>query len=130
MKQPTPEEAEKIARRAKLYERTLNRLAKWRTVLTGWCLGTKGKDEPGVKGMRDIHEQRLIMRVEMNAVTALLIEKGVFTADEFKAQIVLECDEHQHVMEAMFPGHVATEGGIAVNTELAAETYKRLSFPP
>lgn len=126
----TPEQEAKIARRAALYDRTANRLAKWRTVLTGWVLGTKGQHEPGVQGMRDVMEARLLQRVELNALIALLVEKGVFTITEFKAQVVLECDDYQHVMEARFPGHVAVETGIQVNAELAAETYKRLGFPP
>lgn len=120
---------EQIANRAKLYERTLNRLCKWRTVLVGWFLGTKATDSPGVKAWRDLMDDRLIKRVELSAVTALLIEKGIITVDEFKSQVVIECDEYQKKMEALFPGHVAVEDGISVSGPLALETYKRLGFP-
>lgn len=126
----TPKDTpEQIANRAKLYERTLNRLCKWRTVFVGWCFGSKADNTPGVKGLRDAVDARLVARVELSALTALLIEKGVFTADEFKSQIVIECDEYQKMLEAQFPGYVAIEHGISVAPTIAVETNKRMGFP-
>lgn len=120
---------EQIANRAKLYERTLNRLCRWRTVFTGWFIGTKAKEAPGVQAWRDLADTRLIQRVEMNATLALLLDKGIITVDELKSQIVIECDAYQKELEAKFPGHVAIEDGIRINGPLALETYKRLGFP-
>lgn len=129
MSDPVASSYEQITNRAKLYERTVNRLCKWRTVLVGWFLGTKADDSPGVKAWRDMMDNRLIVRVEVSAITALLIEKGAFTVDEFKSQVVIECDEMQKMLEAQFPGHVAIENGISISPPLALETYKRLGFP-
>lgn len=111
------------------YVRAVNKLGKWRSVLVGWMVGTRSKDAPGVQALRDAAEARLILRSEVNALTALLIEKGVFTVDEFKKQVALECEEYCQALERVFPGYRATDEGIAIQPELAKQTNERLGFP-
>lgn len=112
------------------YEAAVQRLAKWRTVFVGWMIGTKGANEPGVKAYRDRADAVLMQRVEINALTALLVAKGIFTIDEFMAQIVTECEHKQRELEAMFPGYRATDNGISIDAAKAAETNRRMGFPP
>jgi hypothetical protein len=112
------------------YERATQRLCKWRTVFLGWMLGTVPDGTPGLKAHKDRVDAQIMHRVEINALTALLINKGVFTVDEFMAQIVEECAHKEREYEAMFPGHKATDIGVTIDIEKAMETYKRMGFPP
>ena len=112
------------------YERATQRLCKWRSVFAGWMLGTVADGTPGLKAHRDAIDARLMMRVELNALAALLTAKGAFTVEEFMAQIVTECDHNQRQLEAMFPGYKATDIGINIDITKAIETNKRMGFPP
>jgi len=112
---------------------TLNILCKWRTILTGWHLGTRLADDgtaPGVAAMRDLQDFRLCIRAEVSAVTALMIEKGIFTAAEFDAALANEATLLERQMQQSFPGFRATEIGMAIDAAAAAETTKRKNFPP
>jgi hypothetical protein len=111
------------------YLRATNRLCKWRAVLVGWMIGTKNQDEPGVKAHRDRADALLMLRVEVNALTALLIQKGLFTREEFMAQIVEECGHKERELEAMFPGYRTTDVGLSIDPTVAAQTNQRLGFP-
>lgn len=108
----------------------LNRLAKWRSVLTGWQLGTRPKGDPESDAVRDINEARLIQRAELTALTRMMIERGVFTPDEFRATVQDEarllCKSYEH----RFPGFEATDEGMSLRMPEAAETTKRYGFKP
>lgn len=110
------------------YWAAVNRLAKWRTVFAGRWLGTRSKADPEAQAVRDIIEKYLMLRVEVNALTALLVtppgRPGVFTADEFRAQIVCECAHLNAALERQFPGFTTTDVGVEIDTRLAAETTK------
>jgi antibiotic biosynthesis monooxygenase (ABM) superfamily enzyme len=93
-------------------------------------IGTRSADTPGVKAHRDRADAILMLRVEVNALTALLIEKRLFTVDEFMAQIVTEWEHKQRELEAMFPGYRATDIGISIDPAVAEETNRRMGFPP
>ncbi len=112
------------------YEAATQRLCKWRAVFVGWMLGTVPDDKPGVKAHRDRADAVLMMRVELNALTSLLVAKRVFTVEEFMAQIVTECEHKQRELEAMFPGYKATDIGISIDVAQAAVTNRRMGFPP
>lgn len=112
------------------YDRATQRLCKWRTVFVGWMIGSRSAEAPGVKAYRDRADGHLMTRVELNALTALLIAKRVFTVEEFMAQVVTECDHKQKDLEAFFPGYKATDHGISIEVGVANETNKRLGFPP
>ncbi len=112
------------------YEAATQRLCKWRTVFVGWMLGTVADDKPGVKAYRDRCDAVLMMRVEINALTSLLMAKRVFTVDEFMAQIVTEGEHKKLELEAMFPGYKATDQGISIDVVQAAVTNRRMGFPP
>lgn len=102
----------------------LNRLAKWRTVLAGWQLGTRPKGDPESDAVRDHREATLLLRAEVSALAALLIRKGIITAQELTEQ---SHGEAKHLCEAYarsFPGFEATDYGIQMDPARARETTK------
>jgi len=100
----------------------LNRLGKWRTVFAGWQLGTRAKGDPESDALRHHREATMLLRADVNALTAMLIKKGVFTAAEYTEQVQ---DEARHLCseyERRFPGFKATDDGLSINTAIARDT--------
>lgn len=110
-------------------ETALNRLCKWRSVLAGWHLGTRGKNEPGVQAMRDLQDFRLIVRAEVTAIVNVLLAKGTFTKAEFEAAMTVEAVELEKMLQRQFPGYRATDEGMSINPVVAEETNKAMGFP-
>lgn len=108
----------------------LNRLCKWRSILTGWHLGTAPHDAPGVAAMRDLQDFRLVVRVDVSALTALLLKKGIVTQAEFDEQSTLEANLLEAALQRSFPGYRATDEGMVINPTIARETNKAKHFPP
>ncbi len=102
----------------------LNRVAKWRTLLTGWQLGTRPKGDPEGDAVRDHREATILLRAEVTALTRLLIEKGVFTQDEYETVLANEADELSKLFERRFPGVTATAVGLTFDTQRASEWMK------
>lgn len=98
----------------------LNRLAKWRAVFAGWQLGTRATGDPESDAVRDHREATLLIRAELSAVVSLLIEKKVFTREEFDASCAVEADHLNDALAARFPGIVATDEGLRISTEAVA----------
>lgn len=96
----------------------LNRLAKWRTLLAGWQLGTRPKGDPECDAVRDHREVTLLLRAEVTALTGLLIDKGVFTAEEFAGRVGLEADLLSSVLADRFPGVTATDNGLIMDARV------------
>ena len=92
--------------------RALNILAKWRTLLTGWQLGTRPKGDPEGDAVRDHREATILLRAESNALKALLIAKGVITLKEWEVALEAEAVAANADFEARFPGVRAHEGGL------------------
>lgn len=105
-------------------DQALQKLAKWRSVFAGWQLGTRMADDPECQAVKDHREATLIMRVEVNALTALLVSKGVFSVEELSNQIREEAIELDMRMEKCFPGITTSESGVHYDTKVAAETMK------
>jgi hypothetical protein len=102
----------------------LNRLAKWRSVFAGWQLGTRGRCRTGCQAVRDHREVTILLRAEVNALTGLLIAKGIFTAEEFAAKLDDEADALSAMYERKFPGMRATDDGIHYSMPEVFETMK------
>lgn len=100
----------------------VERLGKWRMVFTGWQLGTRPKGDPEGDAVRDHRELSMALRAEVNALTALMIEKGVFTAEEFSQQFQLEAKHLCESYERRFPGFKATDYGMHIDTHIARDT--------
>jgi hypothetical protein len=98
--------------------RALNRLAKWRTILTGWQLGTRRKGDPECDAVRDHREVTLLLRAEVNALHALLIDKGIIAADEWDRQLAIEAKQLETMLETRFPGATAQDHGMELDIKL------------
>ncbi len=94
----------------------VQRLAKWRTIFTGWQLGTRPKGDPEADAVRDHREVTIILRAEVTALTGLLIEKGVFSADEYAAALDAEAILLSQDYEKRFPGVTAADDGLHIDT--------------
>lgn len=104
--------------------RMTERLAKWRMVLAGWQLGTRADTDPECQAVRHHREATLFLRAEVTALTALLIERGVFTLADFEKQLDIEAAALDKAFEQKFPGFKATDIGISIDVKQAAETMK------
>lgn len=105
-------------------ERALNRVAKWRQVLTGWQLGSRPITDPECQAVRDHREATILLRVELTSITALLLKKGLITQEELQTAIIEEADELSKMYEKKFPGMKATDDGIQYDVLIAQETMK------
>jgi hypothetical protein len=105
-------------------EAALNRLTKWRTVLTGWQLGTRAKGDAESDAVRDTRELLLLLRAELTALVALSARHGTFTQEEWLQQLTNEAQLLEMALERRFPGFKATDVGIEVETAVAAVTTK------
>jgi hypothetical protein len=109
----------------------LEKLCKWRSVLAGWHHGTKSMTAPGTKAMRDLMDKWLVMRCESSALAELLVEKGVFSAEEFANQVYKEAALLDKQMERLFPGfRTSMDGPVIFDVQIAQETMRQKGFPP
>jgi len=104
--------------------RALNRLAKWRTALAGWQLGTRTDTDAECQAVRDHREATLILRAEVTALTVLLLEKQIFTKKEIDDQISIEAQYLEQALERQFPGFKATDSGMSIDVAMAQETMR------
>ncbi len=107
-----------------LLRQSLNRLAKWRTVFAGWQLGTRAKGDPECDAVRDHREVTILMRAEMNTLVELLMEKKVFTHEEFQLSLGENADHMSAQYERQFPGFKAQDYGMEMKMPEAGETMK------
>lgn len=99
------------------------RLAKWRSVFTGWQLGTRLSTDPEAQAVRDHREVTMFLRVEVTGLTRILLEKGIVTSEELDAIMGDEADRLSAMYEKKFPGMKAQDYGMSMTAE-AAETMK------
>lgn len=104
--------------------RTLNRVTKWRGIFTGWQLGTRSNDDPEAQAVRDHREATILLRIEVSALARLMIDKGVFTLDEFHTQLIEEAEYLDKAYAEKFPGMKSTDHGISMDVTRARETMK------
>lgn len=109
-------------------------LTKWRQV---FCMLATSGAIPFERYVRDQAEAQLLHRAELSALTALLIQKGVFTQTEFAAQIDIEAEVLCEQLQKRFPGFTATETGMTLQNPQAYATmgswheqYGMPGFPP
>lgn len=103
--------------------RTLNRVCKWRGVFTGWQLGTRSMDDPEAQAVRDQRDLLIMLRIECSAMAVLMMEKGVFTVEEWQTKLIEEAGALDEMYERKFPGMKSTDEGI-VYDKRAIETMK------
>lgn len=103
--------------------RVLNRVTKWRTVFAGWQLGTRSDTDPECEALKDHREVTILLRIEGSTLLKLLVEKGIFTQEEFQRGLIEEAELLDKDYERKFPGMQATDTGIRFDKR-AAETMK------
>jgi hypothetical protein len=108
----------------------LEKLTKWRKFFAGWQLGTRPDSDGESKAVRHHREATILLRAEVSALTGLLIGKGVFTQAEFGESLEREAKRLDRDYSASFPGWSSTPGGMTMKLPEAAETMRRLGFPP
>lgn len=109
---------------AGISSRVLNRLCKWRTVYAGWQLGTRPATDPEAQAVRDHRDATMLLRAEVNALTACLIDGGFFTAREFTEQLIVEAQALDAKLEKTFPGFKSADHGMDIDVQVAAQTMK------
>jgi len=102
----------------------LNRLGKWRSVFAGWQLGTRTDTDPECRAVRDHREAAMLLRAEVNALTILLVQKGVFTKEEHFTQLQEEAHYLCEAYECLFPGFKATDTGMDIDPQIAVNTTR------
>lgn len=107
----------------------LNQLAKWRMVFASWQLGTRADTDGECQAVRNHREATIMLRAEVSALTGLLIDKGIFTFEEFDQALGVEADRLSQDYAAKFPGFTATDEGIAMDLTVARVTMEQLGFP-
>lgn len=100
--------------------RALNIVAKWRTLFSGWQLGTRPKGDPESDAVRDHREATILLRVEVSALASLLLRKGVLTETELQASLEREALTLSEAFAEKFPGVTAFEDGLRVDPQRAS----------
>jgi len=93
----------------------LNRVCKWRGLFAGWQLGTRAKGDLEFDADRDHRELSILLRVEVTALTDVLMRKGTITAEEFDAALEREANTLSGDYSRRFPGVTATDHGLSIN---------------
>ena len=97
----------------------LNRVCKWRVHFAGWQLGTRLKGDPESDAVRDHREVTILLRCENNAILRLLVEKGVFTVEEFTEAALDEARLLDEVFQRRWPGIQSTSQGLRYDARAA-----------
>jgi hypothetical protein len=105
-------------------ETALNKVAKWRTVLTGWQLGTRPKGDPECDAIRDHREATILLRAEVTALTAVLLKKGLMSEAEYAAELENEARLLDQSYERRFPGFKTHQYGVDIDVAKAWETTR------
>lgn len=108
----------------------LEKLAKWRKFFASWQVGTVPAGDGRYKAVADHRELSILMRAEMSAVTGLLVRKGIFTQEQFADALERAAKQLDHDYEESYPGWRSLPDGLSMKLPEAAETMKKLGFPP
>ena len=102
----------------------LKRLTKWRTIFAGWQLGSRPDDDPECQAVRDHRDETLVLRAQVTALTALLLQHGVFTVEELADQTTTEADALNAALSVRFPGVETFDSGLTIDLGQAREWMK------
>jgi hypothetical protein len=108
----------------------LEKLAKWRKFFASWQLGTRPDSDGESKAVRHHREATILLRAELSALTGLLIRKGLIAQAEFGAELEKEAARLDQDYADAFPGWSTTPDGLSMKLPEAADTMRRLGFPP
>ena len=112
--------------------RSCQRLRQYSKYVVGRILGTVGEENGGFKQLREMDECRHYQRVELNALTAMLIEKKVMTADEWIKKLADESCEYEKAVKSQYPEVSPSEEGTSMVLDLvgAQARMRKEGWPP
>jgi translation initiation factor 2 beta subunit (eIF-2beta)/eIF-5 len=97
----------------------------------GRIFGTEPNTSGRYKAMIDLLERCYFMRAEINAVTKLLIDKGVFSSSEFQKEIESEMEVYFKDVAAHFPEIEFRDDGFTIkDTQAFHARTKSENWPP
>jgi len=64
------------------------------------------------EAVRDHREATILLRVEVSALAALLIDNGVFTTDDWASQLLEECRLLEEGYQKSWPGAASSDDGM------------------
>jgi hypothetical protein len=108
----------------------LNKVARWRKFFASWQLGTRLDTDGEYRAVADQRELLILLRVEVTALTDLLMKKGLINQKEFQAALEREARTLDKDYERSYPGFSTTQDGLRMQMPEAYETTRRLGFPP
>lgn len=106
-----------------IYRDAIERVCKWRTLFVGWQLGTRVKGDPEGDAVRDHRETTILLRLEVTALTRLLIERCGIPLEEIQRVMAEEAEHLNAAYEKRFPGVTASDSGLRITRD-AAEWMK------
>lgn len=101
------------------YLRACGRLRQYARYLTGRITGSLSQESGMFKQLSELDECRYYQRVELNALTKLLLEKGVFTSEELLRTMADEAVDYEKVLHHQFPEVRPSEDGKSVEIQVA-----------
>lgn len=110
----TPEEAvEKCKASAhRLHHLSMVYVGAFMEVAKGQKVGLIPLNHPGLKETRDLIDLLLFTRAEISGLTRLMVDKGVFTAQEYQEQMIEEYDWFAQQKSKQF-GCTVTDTGLS-----------------
>lgn len=112
-------------------ERAMRRARQVGRLTVGRIFGTTPNTDGRYLAIMDLEERAIFCRAEVNAITAILMKKGLFTKDEFDEQLVDELNYLAKLYADKFPEVEFTEIGITVKDVKAFQARsKRERWPP
>lgn len=109
----------------------IEKLGKWRALYAGWWFGTRSLKDGQARAARDNFDRTIMLRCEVNALTALLIAKGVFTPEEFQGQLLDDVEHLDRELEKRWDGIRTTPDGLEFFDLIRSQrTMTSDGFPP
>ena len=108
----------------------LEKLCKWRSVFASWQLGTRLNTDDECNALKDHREVTILLRAEVNALTKVLLDKGIVTEDEWNNAVTEEAVYLDTRYEQKFPGFSTSLTGVDMDVARVRETMKRMNWKP
>lgn len=104
---------------AKRCRAAYEKLGKWRLAFMARMLGTVPREDKRFVPYKDLFENLIFRRAEINALAKVLIDKQVVTPVEWLNYMTEEAKLFDEDLEKVFPGYKATEFGLDVDLDVA-----------
>ena len=93
-----------------------NKVAKWRRAFAMWQVS-----DDGFNAIADHRELSILMRVELNALQGMLLERGLITENELCEALEREAALLDKAYAKRFPGITSDVDGLVINPAVVQE---------